>query len=110
MRKTLALIAASALFAAPALAATMTIEFSPEGGEPMTITMADDGTYTGSDGSTGTYTWDAATQTLCGTSDAGTLCATFEGEATAEPAVGDTRTFTADNGSSGTATVTSIEP
>lgn len=110
MRKFIALAAAGALFTAPALAATMTVEFSPEGGEPLTITMADDGTYTGSDGTTGTYTWDAATQTLCGTSDAGTLCATFEGEATAEPAVGDTRTYTADNGSSGTATVTSIEP
>jgi hypothetical protein len=110
MRKFLALAAAGALFTAPALAATLSVEFSPEGGEPMTITMSDDGTYSASDGSTGTYTWDAATQTLCGTSDAGTLCATFEGDATAEPAVGDTRTYTADNGSSGTATVTSIAP
>ncbi|MEO0815827.1 MAG: hypothetical protein AAFX86_00840 [Pseudomonadota bacterium] len=109
MRKILALAAAGALFTAPALAATMTVEFSPEGGEPVSITMADDGTYTDSNGTAGTYTWDAATQTLCGTSDAGTLCATFEGEATDEPAVGDTRAYSADNGSSGTATVTSID-
>ncbi|MEL6661594.1 MAG: hypothetical protein AAFO57_03780 [Pseudomonadota bacterium] len=109
MRKLIALTVAGAALAAPALAATMTVEFTPSEGEAVSITMSDDGTYTGSDGTAGTYTWDADSQTLCGTSDAGTLCATFEGEASDEPAVGDTRAYTADNGSSGTATVTAIE-
>ncbi|MEM9740211.1 MAG: hypothetical protein AAF829_10105 [Pseudomonadota bacterium] len=110
MRKILALAAAGAVFATPALAATMTVEFVPEGADAVSITMADDGTFTDSNGASGTYTWDAATQVLCGTYAEGTLCATFEGEPSGEPAVGDVRAYTADNGSSGTATVTAIEP
>ena len=106
MRKFLGLAAASLLAAAPALAGSMTVEFAADGQtDVFVVTLVDDGTYTASDGSAGTYTWDEATQTLCGTSEAGEVCATFDGEAS-EPAVGDTRAFTDTAGMTGIATNT----
>lgn len=108
MRKFLALAAAGALFATPVLAQTMTVEFADDAGQAITVTLAGDGTYTASDGTAGTYTWDIETKTLCGTSDEGTLCATIA-EATETPAVGDSSPYTTDAGGSGTATITALE-
>lgn len=109
MRKLIGLATASLLIAAPALAGSMTVEFAADGEtDVIVVTLVDDGTYSSSDGSTGSYTWDDETQTLCGTSEEGEVCATFEGEAS-EPAVGDTRAFTNTAGMSGVATITAIE-
>ncbi|MCI4645806.1 MAG: hypothetical protein MRY64_13585 [Hyphomonadaceae bacterium] len=108
MRKFLTLAAVGTLLAAPVFAQTMVIEFAAESGEGVTVSLADDGTYTATDGTAGTYTWDEATQTLCGKSDAGEVCATFEGEAT-EPAVGVSRAFSDTAGLTGTATIIAIE-
>lgn len=111
MKKTLAAICAAALFATPALAASMTIEFAQEGGETQSWTFEPTsetgGTYTAPDGSTGDYTWDKGSNTLCGMTAEGELCATFEA-ANNEPAVGDTSAYTSSDGSSGTATITAL--
>jgi len=111
MKKTIALIATAALFAAPALAQSMTIEFAPDEGKAATWTFeATDetsGTYIAPDGSTGAYTWDGASRKLCGTTEEGEICATFE-EADAEPAVGDTNRYTLSDGTTGTSTLTAM--
>ena len=80
MRKLFALAVAGAMLAAPAIAQTMTVEFAAEGADGvLVVTLSGDGTYTASDGTAGTYTWDEATQTLCGTNTECEVCATFDG-------------------------------
>lgn len=107
MRKMIALTAAVAALAAPAFAASMTLEFASAEGEALVMTLNDDGTYTLPDGTTGAYTWDEATSTLCGDLGEENVCATIEG-ASEEPAVGDSASYTATNGNSGTVTVMAI--
>lgn len=99
-------IAALGLAAAPAFAATMTVEFAGDDGETQAWSFDDaTSTATGPDGSTTSYTWDEAAKTLCAATEEGDLCATFE---EAGSAVGDSSAYTANNGSSGTATITAI--
>lgn len=112
MKKMIALAAAASFLAAPALAASMTIEFKSDSGEggawTFEATSEAGGTYTAPDGSTGPYTWDAEAMKLCGTMESGEeMCATFD-EVSEEPAVGDTSTYTASDGTTGTATLTAI--
>ena len=112
MKKIIALAAAAGFLAAPALAASMTIEFAPTEGDAQTWTFEASsetgGTYTAPDGSTGPYTWDAEALKLCGTTEAGEeMCAKFD-EANEEPAVGDASGYTASDGTTGTATITAI--
>lgn len=113
MRTYLTALAAVGLFAAPALAQSMTIEFAPDEGEAAVwmfeSTSETGGVYTAPDGTTGPYTWDAEAATLCGTMEetGEEVCATFD-EVGEEPAVGDTTGYTASDGTSGTATITAM--
>lgn len=107
MKKLIALTAAVAFTAAPAFAGKITIAFAPDGAAPFSITL-DDATKTvaGPEGSA-PYTFDNTTNTLCVTIEP-EVCATFAGEAK-PPVLGDTSTYTSNNGSAGTATIVSIE-
>lgn len=112
MRRLTILAAGSLALALPALAQSMTIEFTPDNGEPpasWTFTSTDEtsGIYTAPDGSTGPFTWDAETATLCGKVEGDDMCATFD-EATEEPAVGDTSTYTTSDGETGVAEITAM--
>ena len=106
MRSVFAIAASLAVMSAPAYAAKFTVEFASEAGA-ISYTFDDEaGTFTASDGTSGTYTFDEATNKLCGTSEAGEVCATFDD---VKQEVGFSTNYTASNGSSGTATVKSIE-
>ena len=112
--KTLALgVASVGLFALPALAATITIEFVPDEGDAATWTLDDEtGMATGPDGVTGTYTWDEDTMTLCGEMEGEApeeLCTTFEDASASAPAVGETARYTTNTGDSGMATIVAME-
>jgi len=108
MKKLLGASIAAMLVAAPALAAANVIRFEPSDGEAVTMTFNDDGTVSADNGSTGTYTWDEDTKTICGTFEGAEaeLCATFE-EVSYE--AGFSTTYTATNGNSGTATLVEVK-
>lgn len=78
MKKMLAAATVLAFAAAPAMAEKMTIDFATAEGTATFVFDSTAGTYVGPDGTTGTYTFDEETSTLCGTSGGGELCATFE--------------------------------
>ena len=91
MKKLIALTAATAALALPAMAGTMTISFANDNGETVVMTF-DDSTNTatveGQEGSFA-YTWDAEANKLCGDATGeGEVCATFAEKA--EPSVGTT--------------------
>jgi len=95
----------------PALAASITIEFTPDdGGEATSFTFDDaTGMATGPDGSSASYTWDEESSTICGTDPEGSeVCATFT-ETGVEPAVGVSSPYTLNTGGGGTATITAME-
>ena len=109
MKKLIAMSAATAMFAMPAMAGTMTISFANEDGTTQVMTF-DDSTNTatveGVDGSFA-YTWDAEAGKLCGNpTGEGEVCATFAEKA--EPSVGATSAYTTSEGASGTATITAM--
>ena len=109
MKKLIALSAAAAALAMPAMAGTMTISFANDSGETVVMTFDDEtntATVEGQDGSFA-YTWDAEANKLCGDATGeGEVCATFA--ETAEPAVGVASAYTTSDGGSGTATITAM--
>jgi len=111
MKKLIALTAATAMFAMPAMAAKMTISFANDDGNTVVMTF-DQATMKGSvEGVDGEfdYTYDAEARKLCGDATGeGEVCATFA-EANEAPAVGDTSAYTTSDGGSGTATITALE-
>jgi hypothetical protein len=113
MKKLFILAALGAFVAAPALAASTTVEFTGADGAAQVWKFKDDGTAEGPDGATATYTWDEATRKLCATIAGETpqsLCLTFApSEGTG--AVGETSTYTVDgdSGGSGSAKIVAKE-
>lgn len=106
MKTLIATAATLAFVAAPAFADKITIEFSTDEGA-VSYTFDDaDGTFTSTAGTSGTYTYDEATKTICGTTDEGEQCATFEDDTRK---VGHSTSYTGSDGNTGTATVTAME-
>lgn len=103
MRLLLAAGAALSFAALPALAESTTVEFVGADGVTSVIVFNADGTALMEDGTSVPYTMDKETKTLCGTTDEGEICATFDelGEE-----VGFSTGFTNTAGQSGTATIT----
>lgn len=107
MRTLIALAAAAAFTTAPAFAAKVTIEFTPEESPAVTVILDDAAmTITGPDG-IAPFTFDAPTNTMCVEMEPKT-CVTFEGEAKTAVA-GESSAYTSNNGSSGVAKVLSVE-
>ena len=109
MKKFIALSTATALLAMPAIAGSLTMTYTEEGGTPTAVvydSTTNTATIEGSDVSFD-YTWDAEANKVCGLAipEIGDLCVTFEGDAKT-PEVGAEISYTADNGTSGTAVVT----
>lgn len=100
--------AAAMLFATSAMAAKTTIEFKRDTGETVVVTLDGEGGATLADGAQTTYTYDAETAKMCFATAEGQSCAVFE-TPSAEPKVGDTSRYTADDGALGTATITAVE-
>ena len=111
MKKLFTLAAATAALAMPAMAGTMTITYTEDGGSPAPVTYDSETMMATIDGTdiTFAYTWDEGGSLLCGSDipDVGDLCVTFEGEG-AVPAVGVTYPYSADNGTSGIAEITGM--
>lgn len=109
MLRTVSVIAFAAMIATPALAGVTTIEFKSSDGETTTGVYDDStSTYTINDSTEAIpYTWDAEAKKLCGKdADGADACATFEAEISE---VGQSTTFTSQDGESGTATIISVE-
>ncbi len=101
--KTSLILAAFALSALPAMAATTTVEFAPAEGDKLVAVFADDGTVSFNGGAAVPYTMDEAGKTICSSVNGADNCATFETWGTD---VGHVTPYTTSLGSSGTATVT----
>jgi len=97
MKKFVFAALASAAFALPGFAEIVVLEFAPDGADKVTIEA---GPHVED------MTWDESTLTLCSETPNGTVCATFAEMMTA---AGDTTTFTADNGHSGTVTLVELK-
>jgi hypothetical protein len=112
MPKFFATLAGAVLFTTSAFATVITVEFKPTEGDPVTIAFDSEtnmSTIVGTD-QTGPYTFDEAANKICGSGpDGQQTCATFEGEASAEPKVGDSGAYSTDTGTAGTATIVSIQ-
>ncbi len=112
MSKFLATFATALLISSSPFAQVITVEFKPAEGDAITFAF-DDATNTSTNvatGETGAYTFNAETNTICGTgADGAEVCATFEGPANAEPKAGDSGSYTTNAGTSGTATIVSIQ-
>lgn len=105
MKKILIAAMATSLFAAPAFAASMTVEFANDDGTTQVWTFDGEGTATSGD-ITASYTYDAEAKKLCAdVPEAGEVCATFE---TQGEAVGDSSKYTLSTGGTGTATITAM--
>jgi hypothetical protein len=102
MKKTL-MIAAFALGALPAFAATTTVEFSPAEGGALVAVFSDDGTVSFNGGEPVAYTMDQEKSTICSSVNGAENCATFE---TWGDTVGHVTPYTTSQGSSGSATIT----
>jgi hypothetical protein len=102
MKKTL-ILAAFALAALPAMAATTTVEFAPAEGDKLVAVFSDDGTVSFNGGEPVAYTSDEAGKTICSSVNGTDNCATFETWGTT---VGHVTPYTTSQGSSGVATVT----
>ena len=114
MIRTLGVLFASALFATAAHAAVTTVEYTGSDGASVTIAY-DDATTTATviggenDGAAGPYTFDEASNTICSNDAEGKeVCVSFDGTGD-EPKVGDTASFTTNDGRSGTAKVVGVE-
>lgn len=109
MKKVLIAAAAAAMFSTSAIAATITVEFTPGEGEKQVWKFDQEaGKATGPSGKEYDYTFDEAAQKLCANVEDGELCATFEG-GDGKIEVGATATYSATNGSTGSATITAVE-
>ncbi len=108
MKKFMIAAAATALMAAPAFAAKMTISFANDDGTASEWTFDQETKMASSDaGISVPYTYDGETRVLCADiPEAGEVCATF---ATQGEAVGDSSAYTLSTGGSGTATITAME-
>ncbi len=100
--KRLVLIAAFALAALPAFAASTTVEFIAADGTVTTVVFKDDGTAIMNGGAPVAYTVDETAKTICSTVNGSEICATF---AEMGKGVGFTTTYTTTAGSSGTAKI-----
>ncbi len=114
MIRTLGVLFASAFLATAAHATVTTVEYTGSDGAAVTVAY-DDATGTAtvvggeSDGATAPYTFDEANNSICSNDAEGKeVCVTFDGTGE-EPKVGDTASFTTNDGRSGTATVVGIE-
>lgn len=101
--KSILALAALALAAMPAMAATTTVEFTPAEGDKLVAVFADDGTVSFNGGAAVPYTMDEAGKTICSSVNGADNCATFETWGTD---VGHVTPYTTSQGGGGTATVT----
>lgn len=107
MKKTLGVIALSALFATAAHATVTTIEY--DGGEQKVTVAYDDSTMTATNtesGASNAYTYDEATATVCRKEGDKDLCVTFENPGSE---AGHSTPFKTNDGREGTATIVSVE-
>lgn len=103
MKTTFALASLFAL-ALPALAATTTVEFVPDSGEPPIVAVfSDDGTVSFNGSEPVAYTMDEEARTICSSLGGEKECATFETWGT-DP--GHSTPYTTKSGGAGTATIT----
>ncbi len=103
--KKLIIAAAATLMSASAFAGSMTIEFAPSDGDKITFVLDTTSKTATANGQTGTYTWDEASNTLCGDETIGNICVTFD-EVVKE--AGTSTGYTRSDGVKGTATLVSI--
>lgn len=101
--KTTFVLAALAVFAMPAFAASTTVEFASVDGATLVAVFSDDGTVSFNGGEAVAYTMDEAASTICSSVNGADNCATFD---TWGDSVGHTTPYTTSLGSSGTATIT----
>ncbi|MCU0731941.1 MAG: hypothetical protein MUE84_10190 [Hyphomonas sp.] len=101
--KSILALAALAVAALPAFAATTTVEFASVEGDTLVAVFSDDGTVSFNGGAPVAYTMDEASKTICSSVNGTDNCATFE---TWGNEVGHATPYTTSLGSSGTATVT----
>jgi hypothetical protein len=101
--KSILALAALAVAALPAFAATTTVEFASVEGDKLVAVFSDDGTVSFDGGAAVAYTMDEASKTICSSVNGTDNCATFETWGTD---VGHVTPYTTSLGSSGTATVT----
>jgi hypothetical protein len=106
MKKTL-ILAALALTALPAFAASTTVEFAPTTGDKVVAVFSDNGTVSFNGGAPIAYTMDEAAKKICSTVNGAADCAHFD---TWGNTVGHTTPYKTDTGSSGVATVTAVTP
>ena len=106
MKKFLVVALAAGLMAAPSWAASITISFANDDGSTQVWTFDGEGTATMGDVSAA-YTWDADARVLCADiPEQGEICVTFDSVA---EGVGESSTYTASTGGTGTATITAME-
>jgi len=111
MKKTILVASILALVAGPALAASTTVEFTGEDGAVQVWKFSDDGTASGPEDASATYTWDEEAKKLCATfagDEPQTVCATFEDNG-GDGSVGETAGYTLDDGRKGTAKIIAKE-
>jgi len=108
MKKFLIAAAATAMMAAPAFAAKITVSFANDDGMTNVWTFDQETNMATNDaGMEAAYTFDPEARTVCADiPDAGEICATFA-EQISE--VGATSAYTLSTGGGGTATLTAIE-
>jgi hypothetical protein len=94
-------LAGLALVASPALAASTTVEFAGSDGQKVVVVFNSDGTAVVNGGPAAPYTLDQAAKKICTQG----ICVTF---AEMGSTAGFKTSYTADNGSAGTATVTNM--
>lgn len=105
MRKLIALAASALAFAAPALAAPVTLEFvTVDGGDPVVVTLLDNGTYVLPDETTGNYSVNGDRDRICGIFDGANLCVDFAVPLD-EFVLGEPVDFTTNSDDEGTATL-----
>jgi hypothetical protein len=111
MPKLIAAIAAAVLFSTSAFANVITVKFEPTTGDAVSFafdTEANTSTNLAT-GEAGPYTFDEAANKLCGSGpDGAEVCVTFDGPA-GEPTAGQSGPYSTNTGTSGTATIVSIE-
>jgi len=95
---------AAMLAAAPAFAASTTIQFVRNDGTQFTLVLNDDGTASVNGGPLEAFTWTAETRTLCAASG---LCVMF---AAVGEEVGFSTSYQTNQGNAGTATITAVQP
>ena len=109
MKKLMTLAAAAALFAVPAFAAKVTVDFTGDDGTATWIFDQESLIATAPDGTEGAYTFDTEALKLCGTDPEGMeVCVAFD-SVEETPVVGFSTGYTLDDGSTGTATITAVE-